>query len=110
MSPFKIEKGIPLPETTQRTGHNIQLLNDMQPGDSVYIADAERAARFYRVAKKLGILIAIRREGKGARMWRLKDMPPPNVPNGAEAKARAGKVIEMAKNKARVAKKGKAHA
>ena len=70
---FTIEKGIPVPTTTARKGNNIELLNTMEPGDSVFF-DApikKKATRFYRTAKHLGIKVIIRKDGEGMRMWKL---------------------------------------
>jgi len=66
-----IEKGIPIPSTKERKGENVELLRSMKPGDSVFF-DApiiKKATRFYRVAKKLGVAVVIRREGAGMRLW-----------------------------------------
>lgn len=66
-----IEKDIPIPSTKERKGENVELLRMMKPGDSVFF-DApiiKKATRFYRVAKKLGVAVIIRREGLGMRMW-----------------------------------------
>jgi hypothetical protein len=80
MIPFEIEKGIPIPPTTVRTGSNINFLKSMVPGDSYFFKkeDVKKATRFYRVAKRLGIGIIIRKfidpkKGEGLRMWRVAD-------------------------------------
>jgi len=72
---FTIEKGVPVPPVTTRQGHNIALLKAMQPGDSVYFDApiAKHAPRFYRVAKRLGIKIMVRKDAAGMRLWRLDD-------------------------------------
>jgi hypothetical protein len=70
-----IEKGIPIPSTKERKGENVELLRSMKPGDSVFF-DApiiKKATRFYRVAKKLGVAVVIRREGAGMRLWLVGD-------------------------------------
>jgi hypothetical protein len=72
---LKIEKNIPVPTSSARKGHNIELLRQMQPGDSVFF-DApilKKATRFYRVAKQLKVKVIIRKEGNGMRMWRMPD-------------------------------------
>lgn len=110
MSVFKIEKGIPMPPATLRQGSNIQLLRTMEPGESVFF-DAPivaKAVRFYRVAKKLGVTIAIRKESEGVRMWKL-DAGPARV-NPAVAKQVASAVVARASSAAKARTKGKAKA
>ena len=69
-----IEDGVPIPETTTRQGSNITFLKSMKPGQSTLFKgnDTKKAARFYRVAKKLGIPIEIHKVAEGLRMWRVE--------------------------------------
>jgi len=68
-----IEDGIPIPETTARQGKNIAFLKQMKPGQSTFFGpgDMKMANRFYRVAKKQGISIVIKKVEGGMRMWRV---------------------------------------
>ena len=76
-----VEKGVPIPPVLVKQGANIALLTGMEVGDSVWwdLAEAKRAMRFYRVAKKLGLKILIRKvdendpQGPGVRMWRMAE-------------------------------------
>lgn len=79
---LEIRDDIPIPTALPpKSGKNMDLLRSMKPGDSIHwqLKDEERAGRFYRVAKRMGIRIMIRRvngddpEGVGVRMWRLPD-------------------------------------
>jgi hypothetical protein len=88
-----IEKGIPIPSTKERKGENVELLRSMKPGDSVFF-DApiiKKATRFYRVAKKLGVAVVIRREGAGMRLWlvgnKTKEVAPSTTPTTKKGKA-----------------------
>lgn len=82
---YDFDKGIPVPTTVERVGVNIELLKAMPVGESKWWPEDEtkRAARFYRVAKKLGIGILIRKvgssdpRGPGVRMWRTTEGPAP---------------------------------
>jgi hypothetical protein len=75
---YDFDKAVPIPTAVERVGVNIELLKAMEPGDSQWWSEdeAKKAARFYRVAKKLGIPILIRKvgdkdpRGPGVRMWR----------------------------------------
>jgi hypothetical protein len=74
----EFDKGVEIPTASTRTGVNVDLLRAMPVGTSKWFSSKEqkRATRFYRVAKKLGIVILIRKVGKddprgaGVRMWR----------------------------------------
>lgn len=72
---FTVEKGVPVPPVTTRQGHNIALLKALMPGESIYFDApiADRAVRFYRVAKRLGVRVMIRKDAGGMRLWRLPD-------------------------------------
>lgn len=65
-----IEKGIPIPAR----GKNKELLSKLEIGDSVYFSDTAKSvtSKFHLVAKRLGIGVAVRKEGEGCRMWRFK--------------------------------------
>jgi hypothetical protein len=75
---YEFDKGVDIPTASSRTGVNVDLLRAMPAGTSKWFSTKEvkRATRFYRVAKKLGIVILIRKVGKedprgaGVRMWR----------------------------------------
>jgi hypothetical protein len=85
---LQIEHGIPIPTATVRQGGNVTLLKQMSVGDSIYFEPkiAKKATRFYRVAKKLGYKIVIRRDEQGGmRLWRvtgegLVSVPPTQDP------------------------------
>jgi hypothetical protein len=74
-----VEKNVPIPPVVTKQGVNVVMLAEMEPGDSRWWSsdDAKRTMRFYRVAKKLGIKILIRKvgsedpQGPGVRMWRV---------------------------------------
>ena len=84
---LKIQKNVPVPPVTQRVGHNKALLMQMKPGDSVYFDApiASHALRFYRVAKKMGIKIVIRKDAGGMRMWRVAEEDTDHPPHVREA-------------------------
>jgi hypothetical protein len=99
---YDFDKEVPIPTTVERVGVNIEMLKAMEPGDSKWWseADAKKAARFYRVAKKLGIPILIRKvgaadkRGPGVRMWRNDGgivVPADPIAQAAEKAARAVK-------------------
>lgn len=75
---YDFDKGVPVPTAVERVGVNIEMLKAMEPGESKWWSEeeAKKAARFYRVAKRLGIPILIRKvgakdpRGVGVRMWR----------------------------------------
>jgi hypothetical protein len=106
---YEFDKAIPIPTSVERVGVNIELLRAMQPGESQWWseADAKKAARFYRVAKKLGVPIVIRKVGKtdprgaGVRMWRREGGPAvvPMDPLVAAAEAAARKAKKPAAKK-----------
>ena len=70
---MQIEKGVPIPQVTARAGKNVQLLRQMEVGDSVLFPNVEskKVMRFYRVAKNIGFKVLLRKEGSGVRMWRV---------------------------------------
>lgn len=111
---FAFDKSIPIPTTTVRQGVNITLLKAMSPGDSKWwpVADQKKATRFYRVAKRLGVPIVIRKvdendpKGAGVRMWRVDGEGKGADPIAAAAAAAAPKTRKApAKKAAKVAKK-----
>jgi len=75
---YDFDKGVAIPNAVERVGVNIEMLKAMEPGESKWWSpdEAKKAARFYRVAKKLGIPIIIRKvgakdpRGEGVRLWR----------------------------------------
>jgi hypothetical protein len=75
---LKIEHGVPIPPVATRQGANIRLLQSMKPGDSVFFDKPieYKAVRLYRVAKKTGIKIVIRKEAHGMRVWRVSGDQP----------------------------------
>lgn len=83
---LQIRKNVPMPEPTARVGVNMQLLQSMDEGDSVFFDSpiAKKASRFYRVATKLGYTIALRKEKDGIAMWVVKK------PKGAKTIATNG--------------------
>lgn len=91
-----IQHGVPIPEGQERSGSNMELLRKMDIGDSVFFDApiAKNATRFYRVAKKLGIHILIRKEGAGQRMWRV-------APNGEAKEKKPAAPKKVAKPKAK---------
>lgn len=66
---MKIEKGIPIPARHIHTP-----LIDMVVGDSYFIeGDVDKLRNSaYQAAKRLGIKLTSRKEGKGMRIWRVK--------------------------------------
>jgi hypothetical protein len=91
---LKIEHGVPIPPISTRQGNNIRLLQAMKPGDSVFFDKPieKKAVRLYRVAKKMGIKIAIRKEAGGSRVWRMSgDQPTVTVQTRPAATRRSGK-------------------
>jgi hypothetical protein len=76
---YDFEKGIEVPAAAARSGVNIDLLRAMPVGVSIWFStkDAKKVTRFYRVAKKLGVTILIRKVGRedpkgtGVRMWKM---------------------------------------
>lgn len=100
---LKIEDGIPIPTQTARKGTNIEQLRAMKVGQSVFFDApiAKRATRFYRVAKKLGAKIVIRKDGDGQRLW-LTGLP------GAAVKENSPIITQLTKTtKKKVVKKAK---
>jgi hypothetical protein len=95
---FEFDKGVTIPTSFERGGVNMDMLKAMAIGDSVWwpASDYKKATRFYRVAKRLGIPIVVRKvgatdtRGAGVRMWRVeaKDATPDAIAN-SEAKALA---------------------
>lgn len=79
MASYEFDKGVPIPTEIVRPGVNMEMLKAMEVGESKHwpAAEAKKAARFYRVAKKLGIPILIRKVGKedargpGIRLWKV---------------------------------------
>ena len=77
---YEFDKGVDIPATSARQGVNIDLLRAMPVGTSKWFGakEVKKATRFYRVAKKLGITIVIRKvtkedpRGAGVRMWRTE--------------------------------------
>lgn len=90
MAMMKIEKGVPIPATTARSGDNMDLLRSMEVGDSVYFDApiAHKATRFYRVAKKLNVSVLIRKDGEGMRLWRTAGSEAARVKVDPVAKAK----------------------
>ena len=78
-SSYEFEKGVEIPAAAARSGVNIDLLRAMPVGVSIWFStkDAKKVTRFYRVAKKLGVTILIRKvgredpKGSGVRMWKM---------------------------------------
>jgi len=112
---YEFDKAVPIPTSVERLGVNIEMLRAMQPGESKWWdeTEAKKAARFYRVAKKQGIPIVIRKVGKtdprgpGVRMWRGEGGPPAVV-NSVDPIAAAAEAAERTakpKRKGGVAKK-----
>lgn len=104
-----IEDGIPIPPATTRQGSNITLLKSMKPGQSVFFgaADVKKATRFYRVAKKIGVPIVIRKVEGGMRMWRIEAAvtmtltPPGTYGYGPIRRLCDDPVVQMQVNKKR---------
>jgi hypothetical protein len=98
-SQYEFDKGIAIPTTTARQGVNMDMLRAMPVGTSKWFSPKEqkRATRFYRVAKKLGITIVIRKvdktdpRGAGVRMWRVDAKPALDPIAAAEKAARSKK-------------------
>jgi len=115
---MEFDKEVPIPTSVERVGVNIELLRAMEVGDSKWWSeeDAGKAARFYRVAKKLGIKVLIRKVGKadprgaGTRMWRLEGGPAAVAPADPLAAAAAAatravkpkRVVKVAKKAAKI--------
>jgi hypothetical protein len=110
---LKIERDVPIPALTTRQGQNILLLKSMKVGDSVYF-DAPikaKAVRFYRVAKKLGVRVIIRKDREGMRMWRVDDNAGEDI--GSEALAQTNtrqRAKDMVDRIDRVSRKGRVSA
>jgi hypothetical protein len=91
----EFDKGIDIPATSARTGVNVDLLRAMPVGTSKWFSPKEvkKATRFYRVAKKLGMTILIRKvtkedpRGAGVRMWRTEGRVALDPIAAAEKKA-----------------------
>ena len=71
-TPFQIEKGIPIPQRSRRSGKVPIIrntLNVMEVGDSVLVSPT-RANSFYNAAKTLGAKVFLKAEGQMVRVWR----------------------------------------
>ncbi len=69
----QIEKGIPIPGR-YGYGYVNDLLKKMEVGDSVYFPDKDPIQvrqSYYNLSKRLGIKMTYRKDGSGARMWRV---------------------------------------
>jgi hypothetical protein len=86
---LKIEKGVPVPPVAVRVGGNEKLLQEMEIGDSVFFDKpiAARATRLYRVAKRMGLKIVLRKEPHGTRVWMMGPMDTSNAPVANTGKA-----------------------
>ena len=73
MSKHTIEKGIPLYTNAGRP-EKYAVFRAMEVGDSVAIKApaATVVASTYKYGKELGSKFAVRTEGKGCRVWRVK--------------------------------------
>ena len=73
MSEFVIEKSVPLPGR-KVPGNPRELLAKMEPGDSFFVPqrDEKEGNRLRAAARYHNIKLAIRAEGDGMRVWRLK--------------------------------------
>jgi hypothetical protein len=73
MSALQIRKGVPIPEAQRgpKGGRYKDLLDRMQPGDSVVLS-SKAAHSMVAAAKKLGVKIANRKLGDGKNgIWKL---------------------------------------
>ena len=69
----KIEKGVPLtPRRSKANGLNAALLK-MNVGDSILVEETNLTRNgFYTTASRIGMKIAVRRDGNKLRIWRTK--------------------------------------
>ena len=99
----EFDDNVALPTSTVRQGSNIEMLKQMKIGQSKWwpLDDMKKATRFYRVAKKLGLGIAVRKvddtdaRGEGVRLFRIDKEEDPIV-----AAAREAAALQPAKPKA----------
>jgi hypothetical protein len=91
----EFDDNVALPTSTVRQGSNIEMLKQMKIGQSKWwpLDDMKKATRFYRVAKKLGLGIAVRKvddtdaRGEGVRLFRIDKEEDPIAAAAREAAA-----------------------
>ncbi len=67
---IKIKKGVPIPKKKGRgLGELTSSIKDLNINDSIYVEEAERT-KYYVIAKRLGIVISIRKTEHGYYLWR----------------------------------------
>jgi hypothetical protein len=68
MDTYKIEKGVPLPDTLRTPTYPFK---EMEIGDSFFVESRSKKAGIHSTAKHYGITITIRKQGSGFRVWRV---------------------------------------
>ena len=73
--PWIIVDGVPLPPPSNKSGYSKYAFSDMKVGQSFYFPNhppkrISAIARFW--GKKLDRAFTIRKEGTGARVWRIR--------------------------------------
>ena len=67
---IEIKKGVPIPKKKGRGLGDLTLsIRDLNINDSIYVEEGERT-KYYVIAKRLGIIISIRKTKKGYYLWR----------------------------------------
>jgi len=73
---IKIEKNIPVPHISHRSGYWLDLLGKMEISDSILFKEHKTShslcKRIYDPAKKLNMRFTCRKDGTGIRIWRIK--------------------------------------
>jgi hypothetical protein len=66
---IKIEKGVPFPTRTRRTGVTAALRR-MEVGDSFFVEDASKRGSTLAMGQRIGKAFRTAKEGTGFRIWR----------------------------------------
>lgn len=69
----KIDADIPVPDR-KPTRYYLRLAFRMNEGDSIYWDTPAEGRRMYRALRDMGFLGRTRSEGKGMRVWKLRDL------------------------------------